>query len=199
MKQMKMKSLLWKMGLQKKPQKTHTNNIMPSKFPPRVQKVSNSSSTMYIVLQQRDHNLHVTLCATASQISQLHMLAKTIQLQKNMRCSHESNRSETKAVRNNSVVFSRCCHREIHQWLHMPLSLIDLGHSGVFVFLFCFYQEVQCFCWAVDLNKMCVWITVMHFMQFICWEYECSLIYSFVSDFFGLSVLFAIIRGKPSG
>ena len=49
---------------------------MPSIFLPRVQKVSNSSSAMYIVLQQRDHNLHFALCA--SQISQLYMVAKTI-------------------------------------------------------------------------------------------------------------------------
>ena len=56
------------------------HNNVQSNFLPRVQKVSNSSSTMYIVLQQRDHNLHVAL--GASQISQLHMFSKTIHLQK---------------------------------------------------------------------------------------------------------------------
>lgn len=181
MKQMKTKSLLWKMGLQK-------TKTKPKKNPPTScnQNFCQAYRKLVVVPCTSFFNKGTITCM--SHCVQVRFLNCTC-WQKQFNCKKTwdavmSQTGQTKAVRNNSVVFSRCCHREIHQWLHMPLSLIDLGHSGVFVFLFCFYQEVQCFCWAVDLNKMCVWITVMHFMQFISCEYKCSFIYSFVSDFF---------------
>ena len=67
-----MKSLLWKMGLQTK---NTTKNNMRSKCLPRLQKFR-LSSTLYFVLWERDHGLHIALCA--SQVSQMRMVANPI-------------------------------------------------------------------------------------------------------------------------
>ena len=65
----------WVYKQKPKQTKNTTKNNMRSKCLPRLQKFR-LSSTLYFVLWERDHSLHIALCA--SQISQMHMVANPI-------------------------------------------------------------------------------------------------------------------------
>jgi len=123
-------------------------------------------------------------------ISWWHMVAKMIAINI-VRPSHE-----TKAVWNNAVMFSRCCHKEIHQWLHMPLSLLDLGHLGVFCLVLIGRFKFLLLSSWLNKNVGITVISVMHMFSYC--EYKWFLIYFLllILLFLTVSVLFAIIRGK---
>lgn len=204
MKQLKMKSLLWKTGLQ----------VQKKQLP---KKIKNKKCHQFFCQEYRKLVIVVVPCTSffnkgtiicISHCVQVRFLSCTWwqkQLQKNLvRCSHESNKSEIKAVRNNSVVFSRCCHKEICQWLHMPLSLIILiWDIPVFLLLFVLFlsggstfllsswlKQNACLNYSNAFHAIhLLWIQVLFNLLFCFW---------FIFDFW-LSVLIAIMRGKPSG
>ena len=111
-----------------------------------------------------------------------------------VRHNHESNKSETKAVRNNTAVFSRCYHKDIRQWLHMlcPYLTWDIR---VLLFLFVFWSGSSIFCSAADLNKnvcrnycnACVHLLI---------QVLSNLLLLLILLLLTVSVLFAIVMGK---
>ena len=115
-----------------------TNNNVPSIFSPRVQKCK------YPVLRSSTKEPQFAYCTVCK--SDFSIAGNIV------RHNHESNKSETKAVRNNTALFSRCYHKDIRQWLHMlcPYLIWDIR---VLLFFVCFLSGSSIFCSAADLNK----------------------------------------------